>query len=50
MPLPIDFNLYLITDRHQVPAGKTLPGVIEAALQGGVQAVQLREKDLSVAD
>lgn len=47
---PVDFNLYLITDRHQVPAGKTLPGVIEAALQGGVQAVQLREKDLSVAD
>ena len=48
MPLPIDFNLYLITDRHQLPAGQTLPAVIEAALQGGVQAVQLREKDLSV--
>ena len=50
MPLPIDFNLYLITDRHQVPARQTLPAVIEAALQGGVQAVQLREKDLSAAE
>ena len=50
MPLPVDFNLYLITDRHQVPAGQTLPAVIEAALQGGVQAVQLREKDLSDAE
>jgi len=50
VPLPIDFNLYLITDRRQVPAGQTLPAVVEAALQGGVQAVQLREKDLSVAE
>ena len=50
MALPVDFNLYLITDRHQVPAGQTLLAVIEAALQGGVQAVQLREKDLSVAE
>ena len=48
MPLAVDFNLHLITDRHQLPAGQTLPAVIEAALQGGVQAVQLREKDLSV--
>lgn len=50
MSNPVDFNLYLITDRHQVPAGHTLPAVIEAALQGGVKAVQLREKDLSAVE
>jgi thiamine-phosphate pyrophosphorylase len=49
MPNPLDFTLYLITDRHQVPAGRTLLATIEAALQGGVRAVQLREKDLSAA-
>jgi len=43
----IDFNLYLITDRLNLPGGTTLPGQVEAALRGGVKAVQLREKDLS---
>ncbi|MGK2907357.1 MAG: thiamine phosphate synthase [Desulfuromonadales bacterium] len=47
MPNPIDFNLYLITDRHQVAPGHTLLSAVDAALQGGVKAVQLREKDLS---
>lgn len=47
MPNPIDFTLYLITDRHQVPAGRTLAETVEAALEGGVRAVQLREKDLA---
>ncbi len=42
----IDFNLYLITDRLNLPAGKHLVGQVEAALRGGVKAVQLREKDL----
>lgn len=50
MPNPIDFTLYLITDRHQVPGGRTLTATVEAALRGGVRAVQLREKDLSAAD
>jgi len=50
MPLPVDFNIYLITDRHQVPAGHTLFSTIEAALRGGIKAVQLREKDLSAAE
>jgi thiamine-phosphate pyrophosphorylase len=50
MPEPIDFTLYLITDRHQVPAGRTLPETIEAALRGGVRVVQLREKDLPAAE
>ncbi|HET6421170.1 MAG TPA: thiamine phosphate synthase [Geobacteraceae bacterium] len=42
----IDFDLYLITDRKQARNGR-LSEVIEAALRGGVKAVQLREKDLS---
>ena len=50
MPNPIDFTLYLITDRHQVPPGRTLLATVEAALRGGVRAVQLREKDLSAAE
>ena len=45
----IDFSLYLITDRHQT-AGRPLLEVLEAALSGGVRAVQLREKDLPVAE
>lgn len=43
--MTVDFNLYLITDRIQA-AGGELPAVVAAALQGGVRAVQLREKDL----
>jgi thiamine-phosphate pyrophosphorylase len=46
MPKRIDFNLYLITDRKQVKTGN-LTDAVEKALQGGVRAVQLREKDLS---
>lgn len=41
----IDFSLYLITDRRQT-GGRPLLEVVEAALSGGVRAVQLREKDL----
>jgi thiamine-phosphate pyrophosphorylase len=39
------FNLYLITDRRQVPDGD-LPRAVARALAGGVRGVQLREKDL----
>lgn len=46
MAVPVDFNLYLITDRHQT-VGRDLCDVVEEALLGGVRAVQLREKDLS---
>ncbi len=42
----VDFNLYLITNRWQVRCGD-LCAAVEAALRGGVRAVQLREKDLS---
>jgi thiamine-phosphate pyrophosphorylase len=40
-----DFDLYLVTDRHQT-RGRDLLNVLERALDGGVRAVQLREKDL----
>lgn len=45
----VDFNLYLITDRRSLPAGRTLIAQVRAALEGGVRAVQLREKDLPAA-
>ncbi len=45
----IDFSLYLITDRHQT-GGRPLLEVVEAALSGGVRAIQLREKDLPTAE
>jgi thiamine-phosphate pyrophosphorylase len=41
----IDFRLYFVTDRTQT-AGRPLVDVVHAALDGGVRAVQLREKDL----
>ncbi len=41
----IDFRLYFVTDRQQT-AGRSLLDVVRAALDGGVRAVQLREKDL----
>jgi len=41
--------LYLVTDRTRT-RGRPLVEVVEAALQGGVDAVQLREKDLPVAE
>jgi len=41
----IDFRLYCVTDRRHT-AGRPLVEVIHAALDGGVRAVQLREKDL----
>jgi thiamine-phosphate pyrophosphorylase len=46
--LPVDFKLYLITDRKQVKM--PLIAAVRLALEGGVRAVQLREKDLPVRD
>lgn len=46
--LPIDFKLYLITDRHATKL--PLPDAVRLALQGGVRAVQLREKDLPIRE
>jgi thiamine-phosphate pyrophosphorylase len=44
----VDFNLYLVCDRKQI-APRPLPDFIEAAAQGGVSAVQFREKDLPLS-
>jgi thiamine-phosphate pyrophosphorylase len=44
----VDFRLYLITDRKV--ATKPLPEAVRLALEGGVKAVQLREKDLPVRE
>jgi len=45
----VDFDLYLVTDRTQT-RGRDLLAVLEQTLQGGVRAVQLREKDLSASE
>ena len=45
MPTP-DFDLYLVTDRRQT-LDRDLLWVLEQALDGGVKAIQLREKDLA---
>lgn len=42
-------RLMLITDRTLVPLSR-LPAVVDAALDGGVDAVQLREKGLAQAE
>jgi len=47
--LPVNFSLYLITDRNQCKNG-ALVECVEQALRGGVRAVQLREKDLSTRE
>jgi thiamine-phosphate pyrophosphorylase len=44
VPTPT-FDLYLVTDRTQ-SRGRDLLWVLEQALDGGVNAIQLREKDL----
>jgi thiamine-phosphate pyrophosphorylase len=42
---PVDFRLLLVTDRRATQ-GRPLPAVIEEAVESGVPAVQLRERDL----
>lgn len=46
--LAVDFKLYLITDRKHTKA--PLSEAVRAALQGGVKAIQLREKDLPIRE
>lgn len=43
--LKIGFRIYLVTDRKHCPGGD-LVSAVGKALEGGVRAVQLREKDL----
>ena len=45
-----DFRLYLITDRRLFASSAEMLDAIEKALQGGLKAVQLREKDLTMRE
>lgn len=47
--MKVDFRVLLITDRRQARNGD-LEAAVEAALDGGIRAVQLREKDLPGRD
>ena len=47
--MKIDFKLYLITDRKQTENANLLKAV-RKALDGGIKAVQLREKDLDTRE
>lgn len=44
-----DFRLHLVTDRA-LSLGRDLLTIVDAAVQGGVTVVQLREKDCSTRD
>ncbi len=46
---PREWGLYIITDRTQT-CGRPLEEVVEAAVQAGVRAFQLREKDLEARE
>jgi len=43
---PASWGLYVVTDRS-LTNGRPVEVVVDAALQGGAKAIQLREKDLS---
>lgn len=47
--LRVPIPLYLVTDRH-ITGADSLAAVVAAAVRGGVDAVQLREKDLSTRE
>lgn len=47
---PSDLRLYAVTDRRSLPAGVTLAQAVEAALDGGVTCLQLREKEASAGE
>jgi thiamine-phosphate pyrophosphorylase len=47
-PLP-DWRLYLVTDRS-LARGRSIAWLVEAAVRGGVTAVQLREKSCPASD
>lgn len=46
---PVSWEIYLVTDRAFSKGRSTLE-IVEAAVAGGVSAVQLREKDLEARD
>ncbi|ULA64944.1 MAG: Thiamine-phosphate synthase [Nitrospira sp.] len=45
----VDFHLLLVTDRSQVRE-RSLPDVLRSAVNAGVPAIQLRERDLATRD
>jgi thiamine-phosphate pyrophosphorylase len=46
MAIEIDYSLYLVTDRSFLD-NMSLAKAVEAAIKGGVTAIQIREKDIS---
>ncbi|KAJ7262212.1 thiamine biosynthetic bifunctional enzyme Thi4 [Mycena haematopus] len=47
---PIDFSLYLVTDRSLLPADKDHLETLEQSIKGGVTVVQIREKNADTAE
>lgn len=47
--MPVDYSLYLVTDRS-ILKGRDLFAAVEEAIKGGATLVQLREKDVSSLD
>lgn len=47
--LPVDYTLYLVTDR-KLAGGRHFDDIVRQAVEGGVTLVQLREKELSTRD
>ncbi|KAM6501982.1 thiamine biosynthetic bifunctional enzyme Thi4 [Amanita muscaria] len=50
MPIVVDYSLYLVSGRSLLPPGKEFLASLEEAIQGGVTAVQIREKDAETYD
>jgi thiamine-phosphate pyrophosphorylase len=46
---PVNFRLLLVTDRTQT-GGRSLPSLIQQAVDAGLSAVQLRERDISTGE
>ena len=46
---PANWRTYLVT-QESLSAGRTTPEIVEAAIEGGIDAVQLREKDTSARE
>jgi thiamine-phosphate pyrophosphorylase len=46
---PVNFRLLLVTDRHRT-RGRSLPSILQQAVEAGLPAVQLRERDLPTSE
>ncbi len=46
-PAQVDWSLYLVTDPRLGGGPDRVPGIVDAAVRGGVTVVQLRDKDAS---